>query len=152
MSRIPDLGSRYGKLPALLDEYERALDGVEANIKVTGKGLEECNKENSTWQHYYNHKRIELKTLCDFFEMQVARVRGKLFRSYTETSSRDLSDRSKDKYIDNEKAYLDLYELYLEVKEMKEKYQVAVDAFTTRGYALNNITKQRVASLEDVIL
>lgn len=152
MSRVPDLGAGYAKLPTILEEYEKALLDAEANIKITGKGLEQCNKENSTWQHYYNEKRVELKTLCEFLELQVNRVRGKLFKSYTEMNNRELSDRAKDKYIDNEKAYLDLYELYLEVKEMKEKYQSVVDAFTTRGYALNNITKIRVASIEDVIL
>ena len=152
MSRIPDLGTKFAKLPSVLAEYDSALDDVEELIRIKGKKLEGANMENPTWQSYYDQKRIELKTLTDYMDMEVARVRGKLFRSYKEGHSRELNERETNQYVNNEEAYLNMYQLYLEVKEMLEKYKAVVDAFTTRGYALNNITKIRVASLEDVIL
>ena len=152
MSRIPDLGKAHEKLPDVLAEYEAAIGDAEALINIKGKKLENANVENPAWQHYYDQKRIELYTLVKYFEAEVARVRGKLFKNYKENHSRELSEREISRYIDNEKAYLDKNELYLEVKELYEKYQAIVTAFTTRGYALNNITKIRVASLEDVEL
>ncbi len=152
MSRVPDLGEKFKNLPKVLAEYDSALDDVEDLIRIKGKKLEGANMENPTWQSYYDQKRIELKTLTDFFDMEVARVRGKMFRKYKENSNYTLNERETNQYINNEKAYLDVYQLYLEVKEMLDKYKAVVDAFTTRGYALNNITKIRVASLEDVIL
>jgi hypothetical protein len=152
MSRVPDLGEKFKNLPTVLSEYDKALEDVEDLLTIKGKKLEGANMENPTWASYYDQKRVELKTLTDFFDMEVARVRGKLFRSYTEGHSRELNEREKNQYINNEDAYLTTYQMYLEVKEMLEKYKAVVDAFTTRGYALNNITKIRVASLEDVIL
>lgn len=152
MSRIPDLGKGYAKLSQILDEYESALDGVEDLIKIKGKKLEAANIENPAWQHYYDQKRIELHTLVKYFEAEVQRVRGRLFRSYKENHSRELNEREISRYIDNEEAFLTMNELYLEVKELYEKYQSVVDAFTSRGYSLNNITKIRVSSLEDVEL
>ena len=152
MSRVPDLGEKFKNLPKVLAEYDSALDDVEDLIRIKGKKLEGANMENPTWQSYYDQKRIELKTLTDFFDMEVARVRGKMFRKYKENSNYTLNERETNQYINNEKAYLDVYQLYLEVKEMLDKYKAVVDAFTTRGYALNNITKIRVASMEDVIL
>lgn len=152
MSRIPDLGDKFAKLPKVMAEYDAALDDIEDKIRIKGKHLEGANMENPTWQSYYDQKRIELKTLTDFFTMEVARVRGKLFRSYKEGHQRDLNEREINQYINNEDAYLTMYGMYLEVKEMLDKYKAVVDAYTTRGYALNNITKIRVASLEDAIL
>lgn len=152
MSRIPDLGKGYENLAAVLAEYDKALEEADDILEVKGKTLEQANKENPAWQAYYDQKRIELKTLVDYMEMQVNRVRGRLFKSYTETYQRDITDRAKDKYIDNEEAFLTTNEIYLEVKEMHNRYQAIVDGFTSRGYALNNITKIRVASLEDVML
>jgi len=152
LSRIPDIGVKLENLPRVLDEYEKALDGVEDIIQIKGKTLEHANRENPTWQLYYDQKRIELHSIAKFIEGQISRVRGKLFRSYTESHQRELSDRAKDKYIDNEEAYLNIYELYLEVKEIYDKYQAVCDAFQSRGYALNNITKIRVASLEDAMI
>lgn len=152
MSRIPDLGKKYAKLPQVLAEHEKAIDEAEPLIEIKGKKLEGANVENPAWQHYYDQKRIELYTLVKYFETEVGRVRGKLFKSYKENHSIELSEREIGRYIDNEKAFLDINELYLEVKELYEKYQAIVNAFTARGYALNNITKIRVASLEDVQL
>lgn len=152
MSRIPDLGKHHAKLPDILDEYEQAIGDAEALIKIKGKKLENANIENPAWQHYYDQKRIELYTLVKYFEQEVQRVKSKLFRSFKENHSIELSEREISRYIESEKAYLDMNELYLEVKELYEKYQGIVNDFTTRGYALNNITKIRVASLEDVEL
>lgn len=149
MSRIEDLGIKLEKLPDVLAEYDAELEKAEERIDIKGKNLEKANREQPAWLHYYDQRRIELKTLNNYFEMKVKKVRGKLYRSYTEKSMIELTDRAKDKYIDNEVAYLDMYEVYLEINEMYEKYCAVVTAFQQRGYSLNNITKVRVASLED---
>lgn len=152
MSRINELGDKYKNLPGILGDYYTTLESVEDIIRIKGKKLEAANVENPAWQHFFDQKRIELHTLVKYFEQETQRVRGKLFRKYKETHSRDLGEREIIRYLDNEDAYLQINELYLEVKELYEKYQSVVDAFTTRGYALNNITKIRVASLEDAEL
>lgn len=152
MSQIDLIKKDKAKLVSILFQYEDELKEVENNLRIKGKKLEEANRENAIWQHYYDQRKIELGTLRKYFEQEVARVRGTLFKTYTESNSRDLSDRAKDKYIDHEKAYLDTNELLLEVQEMYEKYESVVDAFRSRGYALNNITKLRCASLEDVMM
>jgi len=158
MSRIAELGDssakdikkRFAKLPVILAEYESVLEDAKKNIEIEGKRLEIANREQPVWMNYYFQKKIELNTLVKYIESQVQRVRGKLFRSYDSTMQRDLSDRAKDKYIDNEDAYLEMFEIYLEVKETYDKYSALVDVMQQRGYSLNNITKIRVASLEDV--
>jgi len=152
VSKIIELGKGYNKLPALLGNYDVELDKAEEILVIKGKLLEAANVENSPWQHYFDQKKIELHTLVKYFEMEVSRVRGKLFISYKETHSRELNEREINKYIDNEEAYLRVYQLLLEVKEMFERYEGTVHSFTSRAYSLNNITKIRVASLEDVEL
>lgn len=152
MSRIPELGDKYANLPNILDDYYTALEGAEETIRIKGKKLEAANVENPAYHHFFDQKRIELHTLVKYFEQEIQRVRGKLFRQYKENHSRELSEREISRYIDHEKAFLDVSELHLEVKELYEKFQSVVDAFTTRGYALNNITKIRVAALEDIEL
>ena len=149
MSVIYKLKEDLSNLPDILAQYEDALSDVQENLKIKGKTLQEANVENPVWQSYYDERRVELHTLVKYMDSRVAKARGKLFKSYTENHSHDLSDRAKDKYIDNEPAYLNALELYLEIKEVYEKYESVVDAFRSRGYALNNVTKLRVASLED---
>lgn len=152
MSRIAELGEKYENLSRIIEEYDTALSDLATELKIEGKKLEFANRENPVLQNYYDQRRIELYTLTKYMESRVAKTRANLYKSYIETYNRDLSDRAIEKYIDGEKAYLDVFELYLEVEELYKKYQGVVDAFTSRGYALNNITKIRVASLEDVVV
>lgn len=152
MSRIPDLGEKFGKLPEVLAQYENELDGVEENLRLKGKLVDHANRENPTWLHYYDSRRVELSILMKFFEGQLDRVRGKLFKNLTVTSQKDLSDRAKDKYIDNEKEYLDMLEVSLEVREVLGKYESVVKAYEARGYALKNITDIRVSALENAVI
>lgn len=152
MSRILDLGKDNEKLFDLLVEYDEALKGIEDLIAIKGKNLEVANRENAAWAQYYDNKRVELKTLVDHFSLEIKRIRGKLYKSYTENHMVDLNERGKDRYIDTEPAYLQVAGLALEVQELYDKYVVATDAFKTRGYALNNITKAVVAQVQNHII
>jgi hypothetical protein len=161
MSKIPDLGDnkspdvkeKYKNLGKILGDYMNDLGEAEQNLKIEGKTLERANRENASWKFYYQQRFVELNTLTKYFEREIDRVRGKLFRQYSPPNFNvDLSDRAKDKYIDNEQAYLDINEIYLEVKELRDSYEAIVNAFTDRGYALKNITEARIAKLEDALL
>jgi len=154
LSLIERLGEDYKNLPDILTEYEAILseDLVSPRLQIKGKNLEAANAEHAAWHLYYESRRAEMSSLVKFFDAKTAAVRGQLFKKFTEHYNRDLSDRQKDKYIDNEQKYLDQIEVYLEIKEIYEKYEAVCNAFQSRGYALNNITKIRVASLESVII
>ena len=154
MSQIAELGTKLENVPNILARYEAALDGVEEQLKIEGKTLEVANRETPVWLAYYDERRVELHTLVKYFEMKVKRVRGKLYKSYTDgpKSNREHSDRVKDKYIDNEEAYLTMNEVFLEVEEIYNKYAAVVNAFEKRGYTLNNITKAIVAAVESDII
>lgn len=160
MTRIADLGNkkaeklkdRFANLPAILEEYNNALVDAEANLKLKGKTLGEANRENASHYAFYDERRIELKSLVDYMDNQVQRIRGQLFRGFTEQYNRELSDRAKEKYIDAEQPYLDIFEMYLEVKELYEQYCSVVEAFKMQGYSLRNITEARVASVENATI
>ena len=116
MSRIQDLGDGAAKLSEVLEDYEKALVGIEVIMEIKGKTLAHANMENPAQQLFYDQKRAELYTIVKYLELQVNRVRGKMFVKYSETYNKDLSDRAKDKYIDNESSVLTWNELYLEAK------------------------------------
>lgn len=147
-----ELGENYKNLDKVLEPYLSALDDLDINLAIKGKLLEHSNREQASWLSYYDQRRIELSTLVRFFEQEVKRIRGILFKQFVESYPRDLSDRQIDKYIDSEQAYLDINEKYLAIKEVYDQFTGAVDAFIQRGYALRNITNIRVNNLEDVII
>lgn len=151
MSIKSDLGENYVNLGKILEPYADELADKDHNLEIKGKTIELANREQPQHLAYYDERRVELSTLVKFFEGEMARVRSKLIRGM-EQYPRELSDRMKEKYIDEDEAYLQVFHKFLVVKEMYGLYDSLVECFRARGYALNNITKIRVASLEDVIL
>lgn len=151
-SIIEKVSSNLNKLPEILASYEADLENIEEIIKLKGKTISEANKENPSWIHYFQQRTSELKVLVDYFELQVNRVRGSLFKQYTENYQRELSERAKEKYIDHEEKFVQMNEIYLEIKELYLKFQGVVDALNARGYALNNLTKLIVAEAQHEVL
>lgn len=152
MSRIDDLGEKNENLPEILEEYQLVLDQAKGHIQLSGKRIDLANIEQASWLAYYDERRAELRTLDKWLENEVGRVRGRLFKALTENNARDLSDRAKEKYIDTEPAYNNMFCVYLEIHEMYEQFISVVDAFKARGFALNNITRLKVAQVEDAQL
>lgn len=152
MSRIADLGKNFERLPGLLTEYDEHLALAPERIAIKGKIIEEALKEQAAWPVFYDEKRRELNTLVKYMDSRVDATRGKLYREYTENYSRDLPDRTKDKYIDNEEAFLKIHELYLEIYELAEKYEAVVEAFKVRGFALRDIVVARTHQFQNGLL
>lgn len=151
MSTIQLISKNLEKLPDILNEYEKELENVHAILKIKGKTLRKANQEAEN-QFFYDEKRRELYALVKFMDAKVNAVRGRIYRNLIEKSPRELSDRAKDRYIDNEHDYLVMYQIYLEVKEMYEKYESVVDAFRSRGFAINNLTKLVTSNSEEFIV
>jgi len=152
MTIISEIGEKYEKLARVLSEYDKELDLVEDRLSLKNTTLERANMENPTWLNFYDQKKVELKVLNDFMDMKLNAIRGRLFMRYKEDHQRTLNASEINQYINNEEGYTELFEISLEVQEVYEKYKQVIEAFKARGYALNNITKIRVAALEDVIL
>lgn len=141
-----------GNLPDILAGYEEDLTLAESRLAMKGKTLEACLKDQAAWPIVYSTMKAELDTISKYINVRVEYQRGMLYRQLTENHSRELSDRAKDKYIDNEDDYVKYQELYLEVKEMADKASAVVDAFTTRGFALRDITQLRINQLHSTEL
>lgn len=152
MSRIHELGATLSGLPSILAEYEDAFDTIDANLKVAGKTHDKALQEQATWPIYYSQRRAELKTLMKYMDAEVESVRGRLTRKYNEGYSVKLSERDREKYINAEPDYRKIHELYLEVAELYDKFDAAVDAFEKRGYALRDLTLARTAKIENALL
>lgn len=152
MNLITAMGKDGQHLPAIVEQYEEDLCDAEKHISIKGKTLETANIEHASWMSYYDQKRVELSTLMKHLEREVERVRGKLWQQYTEVYNRDLNTRDKENYINNEQAYLTKHEQFLIVAEIHNKYASLVEAFRSRGYALNNIVKLRTSAIENEII
>lgn len=140
------------QLPHLFIKYHDELDQVEDRLALTGKTMERALKDQGQYPIKYADQLAELKTLNKYVGLEIGRVRGRLFKQITERHSIDLSDRAKDKIIDTEPEYLQYAELQLEIQELLDKTEAVVNAFTTRGFALRDITQLKINQLANSVL
>lgn len=156
MSRIGEIKGSWEQLhknlPDILLSYYDDLDLAEKRLSLKGKTMEQALKDQAAYPIIYSTMKAEVDTIMKYVGLQVERQRGIAFVQYTERHSRDLSDRAKDRYIDQDENYLKYQELYLEVQEIREKASAVVDAFTTRGFALRDMTQIRINQLHSVEL
>lgn len=149
MSVIFDIKPDLSNIVEILDKYERALAGVDKELELKGKPIQQANSENPSLLAYYDERKVELKSLMQFVDMHVEKVKGELWQRYTENHSRDLSSRDKDMYIKKDPEYLKRYQLFLCVQDLYMRYEATVEAFVARGFSLRNITNLRVAQIEN---
>lgn len=143
MSRIGELGPKLKNLPAVLASYDEDIEKAKEVLPIKGKTLDEAFKEQCAWPVYFYNKKAEVRTLLKYLEQQVAKVRGERFRAYVEQHSRELGERTIDKYINNEESFLMMDSLRLEVEEVYETFQGIVESFDKRGFALRDYTTAR---------
>ncbi len=139
-------------IPRIVEKYENDLSAYKENLAITGKTLERALKEQPVWSAYYGERLCELNTLVKYMETQVKRVRGVLTVQYNENYNPSLSERMMDKYIDREQEFLSMHDLLLELKEIKEKYELILDAFNRRGFALRDLTLAMVNEIQEASL
>lgn len=138
------------EVPRLIVKYTNELAEFENRVKIEGKPLGTANREQPAWYAFYDARRVELKSIADHIEDDMKRVRSKLYRKYKEGYNVDLSTTEIDKYINGEEAYLKRKAIWLEVKELEEKYRSAVETIVHVGYALRNITNLVIESMDNV--
>lgn len=150
MSRIDDLGPKLMNLPEILLQYENDFTDIATHLKIKGKMLDVAFHEQAAWPIFYEVRHMELRTLCNYMEAEVKRVRGSLLQHYNDNLAASLSITQINGYIDAHPDYLKMYRLSLELEELRNKYERIADAFKTRGFALRDLTAAKIAEIHNL--
>jgi hypothetical protein len=148
MSLIGDISKNLLLVTEKLDEYDSDLEKAEQLFNMEGIRLEELCRKHPRALAFYDKKLGELKTIEDLIQSKIKEIESVHWKRYNEKYSRALSTQDIRAYIAGEKDYITMYEVYLEVMNMKRQYEAVVESLKQMGWTLNNIVKIRVAQLE----
>ena len=144
--------TKLADIEVFLDIKVQLYDELSLDLVLDNKSLEKANKEQASLSLYVDQQRVELEIILEVSKLEVGRVRGRLYRSYTEKSSRDLTETGKKQYIEGHEDYINARAAYLEISELHGKFQALSHSYISRGYSLRNITNARVAAIADTLL
>lgn len=153
MSIINELNEDLSNLDEILASYSELLKN-ESNkdISISGKTIQYANQEQASIFSYYDQIRVELETICDFLELKGREVKAASIKSILKNSEKSYGERILEKMVDDNPKFIDIQKKILKTREVYLLAKSIVDSIEHRGYALTNITKIKVAAIEETIL
>ena len=145
------ISSNLGELPDSIAYFESELSS--ARIETSIKGNLESNSRlmPGIVEHRFNQLQ-EIEAILEFLNIQLKKKRSEMFKKYTESYNRALSDRSADKYVDGDDEVIEWQILVNEFAMIRNKYLGLMKALDAKQFQINNIVKLRVAGMEDITM
>jgi hypothetical protein len=139
------------QLPDAITYFESEL--AQAKIETSLRGNLESNSRlmPGIVEHRFNQLQ-EIEAILEYLNIQLRRKRSEAFRKYTENYNRALTSRDADRYVDGDDEVYQWQMLINEFAMVRNKFLGLMKAIDSKQFQINNITKLRVAGMEDTTL
>jgi hypothetical protein len=153
MSPLLDLEeSRLAEqLGPILDAFEEDIAGAEKMFEIAGERLEVIARTLPQHQAFYSQRAKEAKHVVKLLENFSCKLESRLLKNLMQ-GQRAYGARETTVFIAGSPEMVAHNQLVIEVSLVRDKLEEIVEAFKQMGWMLQNITKLRVAELQDVIL
>jgi hypothetical protein len=91
----------------------------------------------------------EIEAILEYLNIELRRMRSKFFKQYLENYQRALSSRDVEKYVDGEADVVDMEKIINEFALLRNKWLGIMKGIDMKQWQITNITKLRVAGMED---
>jgi hypothetical protein len=135
----------------MVDYYNRELAQAALETRISGSLEKNAQDLPGIVEHRFNQLQ-EIESVLKFLNVKYDKMRSDHYRRYLERYNRELADRSIEKYIDGEQDIVDMSNLINEVALVRNKYLGIMKALDAKGFSLGNITRLRIAGMNDSYL
>lgn len=139
------------ELDSFFTKYESEVKKAEPLFSLEGERLEVIARTLPYNQAHYDMLAQEAKQLVKWLENHRARIEARLTKNYLQ-GNRAYGARETATLIGGEKEMVEINQLIIEAALAHQRLDSIVEGFKQMGWMLTNITKLRVASLQDVII
>lgn len=151
MGWYSEISRDIGKIPDAIFYYEKELDEAKKEVQLKGNIEKAAASMPGIVEHRFNQLQ-ELEAILEYLNIELRRLRSSLFRKYLENYQRALSSRDVEKYVDGEPDVVDFEKVINEFALMRNKWLGILKAIDQKQWQITNITKLRVAGMEDASL
>src|SRR5271167_3020179 len=136
----------------LLPKYEQKIAAAAPIFEIEGKRLEAIMRTLPHYQSSYDQAFQEMKGLEEWVINIKDKKIGKLWRTYNEGYSRQLSTKDIGMYIAAEKDIVEINQILIEIVALKNNLSSIVESLKQLGWMVGHITKLRISEMQDAIL
>ena len=137
-----------GNLSDALVFFDEELENARKEISVKGRIDINSSRLPGMVEHRFNQLQ-ELEAILEYLNIRLKQLRKTHFKNYMETYARQLSSRDAEKYVDGEDEVVNFTILVNEVALRRNRYLGVIKALDISNWQLSNITRLRVAGLDD---
>ena len=91
----------------------------------------------------------EIEAILEYLNIELRRTGTKFFKKYLENYQRALSSRDVERYVDGEADVVDMEKIINEFALLRNKWLGILKGLDQKQWQITNITKLRVAGMED---
>lgn len=139
------------EIPNAILYYEGELNAARQECKLSGN-IEKASAALPGIVEHRFHQLQEIEAILNYLNIELRKLRSSFFKKYLENYQRALSSRDVEKYVDGEKDVVDYEHIINEFALLRNKWLGILKALDQKQWQLTNITKLRVAGMEDASL
>jgi hypothetical protein len=143
---------KLSEILPILEKYDTKCKAAETIFQLEGRKLEEIMRTIPHYQASYDQSFQELKGIEEWLNVMKDKNVGKKWKKYTESYSRQLTTKDIQAYIAAEKEIVEYNQLLVEVTHLKNSCESIVEAIKQMGWMMSNVTKLRIAEMQDAVL
>ena len=139
------------QLPSYFDMWEKEVAEAEPIFKIEGERLETIARTIPHHQATYAQRAMEARAVVKWLEIDRGRAESKYVKNYN-NAPRALGVKEQSQYLQGEREIVELNQLIVQTALYQQQFDEIVEAIKQMGWMVGNITKLRVAELQDVII
>ena len=151
MGWYSEVSRDVNKIPQAIHHFESELIDARKEIKLTGNLEKSASAMPGIVEHRFNQLQ-EIEAILNYLNIELRRLRSSFFKKYLENYQRALSSRDVEKYVDGEADVVDYEKIINEFALLRNKWLGVLKALDQKQWQITNITKLRVAGMEDATL
>jgi len=137
-----------GNIPDAILWYENELQEARKETKLFGNLEKQAANLPGIVEERFGQLQ-EIEAVLEYLNIELRRTRSKFFKQYLENYQRALSSRDVEKYVDGEADVVDFEKIINEFALLRNKWLGVMKGIDMKQWHITNITKLRVAGMED---
>lgn len=128
--------------------FNKEIKEAQKEVSLTGN-LERASASMPGLIVFRFNQLQELEAILEFLNIAYRKERAKTIRKFMEHYNRLLTSREAEKWVDGEDSVVLLAQLVNDVALVRNKFLGILKGLEAKGFQINNITKLKVAGIED---
>ena len=143
-----EVSRNINRIPDAVAYFESELNDAKNEVKLKGNVERASSAMPGIVEHRFNQLQ-EIEAILNYLNIELRRLRSSYFKKYLENYQRALSSRDVEKYVDGEADVVDFEKIINEFALLRNKWLGVMKGIDMKQWQITNITKLRVAGMED---